>query len=435
MKEVPVVTAFLQHANQICLFRRSQRVGTYRGHYAGISGYLEGSPEGHVHVEIAEETGLAPHEYRLLRRARPLIVPDEGLDRRWVVHAFLCEVFDPGRIELDWEHVEHVWIDPPRMQDLPCVPGLWAAYEGVSRIPLERALVSFAASLIEDRRSGSRQLTLKTLDFMLDLCRTSNAACGDVLLEDLALACEALTEVRPSMAMIATTLAYIMQEARTSTAEDLETVRAGLNSLIERHLRDIRTALPRAASHLRALLPEGGRVLVHSYSSSLEEAFAVLREKGCHLVATESRPGLEGRFTAGRAAEAGLPVKLVTDAAAAQELGAADLVLMGVDAIESDGSVINKVGSALIALAARELGVKVYFLGETRKIAPPGARVVLEEQPPGLVWEDPPAPVAVSNITFDRTPPRCITGIVLETGVVEPDQIRAMAASGPGHMA
>ena len=41
MEERHVVTCFLEHGGEIPLLRRSQRVGTYKGRWAGVSGYIE----------------------------------------------------------------------------------------------------------------------------------------------------------------------------------------------------------------------------------------------------------------------------------------------------------------------------------------------------------------------------------------------------------
>ena len=134
-------------------------------------------------------------------------------------------------------------------------------------------------------------------------------------------------------------------------------------------------------------------------------------------------------MTAQGAADMGLKVTFIIDACAAHVLQRVDAVLMGADSIEQDGSVINKAGSSLIAMAAGARGVKVYFVGEIRKICLDRQYVDLEMYGPEEIWEDPPSGVEVQNLYFDRTPPKFITGIVLETGVVEPYQIRKIARS------
>ncbi|MBF0285166.1 MAG: NUDIX pyrophosphatase [Magnetococcales bacterium] len=121
------VTVFLTHQGRILLVRRSQRVGSYRGCWAGVSGYLEpdADPLDQARVELSEETGLSSDHIALLRRGEPLEVPDPELDVVWRVHPFLFSVADPARIRLDWENVEQQWIAPEAVAaSQPAVPRL-----------------------------------------------------------------------------------------------------------------------------------------------------------------------------------------------------------------------------------------------------------------------------------------------------------------------
>lgn len=136
MKETHVVTSFLLRrrddgGHEVLLLRRSQQVGTYQGCWAGISGYLEREPIEQAYTEMAEEAGLGREDVRLLAVGEPLAVPDEALDRLWVVHPFLLEVKAPEKIRLDWEHQECRWIEPQEMAQYPTVPGLKEALERV----------------------------------------------------------------------------------------------------------------------------------------------------------------------------------------------------------------------------------------------------------------------------------------------------------------
>ena len=428
-RQAHVVTVFLVHGGKVCLVRRSQRVGTYQGRWSGISGYLEGDPEEHFRTELREETALTPDDYTLLRRADTVAVEDEGEARIWFVHPFLCEVHDPAKISLDWENTEHRWLEPGEMGGLHTVPGLAAVFDRVSRQPLERETEAFVKALKDDRESGARQLALRALDFAGRTVRASNAAREAVLMDDLHFACHEAALVRPSMAIVATSLELLLNDVRAGAALNVEEARSRILSLVRRHAREMDSALEKAAGHLRGVLAPGSTLLVHSYSSSLVHAFPTLRELGCSLVVTESRPGLEGRTVAQIACEMGLPVKLVVDAAAGAELEGAGAVLLGADSIEEDGSVVNKAGSSLIAMAAHCLRGPVYVLGEIRKIAPGGRRATLEEYGPEEVWERPPEGVRVRNLSFDRTGPGFITGIILEQGVVRPGGIREVALS------
>ena len=126
-----VVTVFLRHGGKILLLRRSARVGTYRGKWAGVSGYLEGEPLAQAWAELREETGLGPGDLDSLREGPPLDVDDARARLAWRVHPFLAEVKDPARIRLDWEHVEMRWVSPGEMPSPETVPGLGEALRRV----------------------------------------------------------------------------------------------------------------------------------------------------------------------------------------------------------------------------------------------------------------------------------------------------------------
>jgi translation initiation factor 2B subunit (eIF-2B alpha/beta/delta family) len=229
--------------------------------------------------------------------------------------------------------------------------------------------------------------------------------------------------------MISTTLDLLQRDMKVFASLSIREALSEISSLIREHIREMDASLDMAVRHLERVIPRGSTILLHSYSSSLIHALPMLKDKKCSLIVTESRPGFEGRVTAGVAADMGLPVRVITDACAADELRKVDSVLMGVDTIELDGSVVNTAGSSLIAMAAHALNVKVYFMGEVRKISISGKPVDLEEYDPSEVWGDPPKGQGIRSLYFDRTSPGFITGIVLEKGIVEPDRIGEIARS------
>ena len=123
-----VVTAFLRHGGKILLVRRSRSVGTYRGRWSGISGYLEAAPLEQALTEIREETALAEDQVQLVAGGEPLQVADEDLGVRWTIYPFLFDVREPDAITLDWENLELRWVAPADFARYPTVPALEAAY-------------------------------------------------------------------------------------------------------------------------------------------------------------------------------------------------------------------------------------------------------------------------------------------------------------------
>jgi ADP-ribose pyrophosphatase YjhB (NUDIX family) len=111
-------------ADEILLTRRSQRVGTYRGRWAGVSGFVEAPPEEQAYTELWEETRLSRQQVRLLRRGEPLTFVDSDLQREWTVHPFLFLVPDPASIQMDWESVESRWVAPETLTHYDTVPML-----------------------------------------------------------------------------------------------------------------------------------------------------------------------------------------------------------------------------------------------------------------------------------------------------------------------
>jgi len=124
IKEKQVVTCFLESDGEILLLRRSEQVGTYQGRWAGVSGYIEKTPDKQALVEIAEETGLDGEDIKLVRKGKPLEIEDEELGVRWVVHPFLFHINDRNKVKIDWEHKETRWIDPGDIDDYQTVPML-----------------------------------------------------------------------------------------------------------------------------------------------------------------------------------------------------------------------------------------------------------------------------------------------------------------------
>jgi 8-oxo-dGTP pyrophosphatase MutT (NUDIX family) len=119
-----VVTCFLESEGQILILRRSEQVGSYRGRWAGVSGYIEQTDDEQALTEIDEETGLRKEDVRLIRKGEPLPVVDEKLGMRWVVHPYLFHITDRNKVRVDWEHKEARWVDPRDIDSYQTVPKL-----------------------------------------------------------------------------------------------------------------------------------------------------------------------------------------------------------------------------------------------------------------------------------------------------------------------
>jgi 8-oxo-dGTP pyrophosphatase MutT (NUDIX family) len=129
-----VVTCFMEHGKKIALLKRSELVGSYRGRWAGISGYIEegNTPYKQALEEIMEEVRVDKGYIELVKVGEPLEVIDEKLDSKWIVHPYRFRVIRSDKIEVDWEHTEIRWIDPGDMGEYETVPQLREAWEELS---------------------------------------------------------------------------------------------------------------------------------------------------------------------------------------------------------------------------------------------------------------------------------------------------------------
>ena len=104
--------------------RRSEQVGSYQGRWAGVSGYVESTPDEQALVEIEEEAGLNRKDIKLIKKGKPLSAADEKLGVRWIVHPYLFRIRDRDKVTIDWEHKEARWIKPGEMVNYHTVPML-----------------------------------------------------------------------------------------------------------------------------------------------------------------------------------------------------------------------------------------------------------------------------------------------------------------------
>jgi translation initiation factor eIF-2B subunit delta len=150
-------------------------------------------------------------------------------------------------------------------------------------------------------------------------------------------------------------------------------------------------------------------VLTHSASGSVVRALRRVRGKVSLVLCTTSLPGGEGRALARRLEIDGFDTEIVPDAAIARACEEATIALVGADAVTTDG-VINKMGTALVALGAREAGIGCYAVAATAKLVPAG------------VWRPDAAPA------YESTPLELFDAVITERGPKRPGALRRAAS-------
>jgi 8-oxo-dGTP pyrophosphatase MutT (NUDIX family) len=123
-----VVTCLLEHDGKILLLKRSNLVGTYRGLWGGVAGYIEEleDPYDTAVKEIQEEAGISLDALELIWKGDPIEFSDIYAGRRydWIVYPFLFRIRSKELLRLDWEHEEYRWVYPSEVKKFDMVPGL-----------------------------------------------------------------------------------------------------------------------------------------------------------------------------------------------------------------------------------------------------------------------------------------------------------------------
>ncbi|MHA2430608.1 MAG: ribose 1,5-bisphosphate isomerase, partial [Promethearchaeota archaeon] len=146
------------------------------------------------------------------------------------------------------------------------------------------------------------------------------------------------------------------------------------------------------------------------------------------VVATETQPRLQGRKTVNNLINAGIEVIHVVDSAmrwAVNNLDV-DLIIIGADSITSEGTIINKIGSRLLALVAHEEHVPFYVATPLLKYNPQTSFGLLEKiemRDPKEVWDDAPDNLRILNPAFETVSRRYIDGLISEAGIFAPSHI------------
>lgn len=166
-------------------------------------------------------------------------------------------------------------------------------------------------------------------------------------------------------------------------------------------------------------------IMTHCHSSIVNAIFLEAKRQGkdnFKVVATETQPRLQGRKTVRKLLDAGIEVIHVVDSAMRWVVNNydVDLIIIGADSITSEGTIINKIGSRLLALVAHEEHVPFYVASPLLKYNPQTSFGILEKiemRNPREVWEDAPEGLTILNPAFETVSRRYIDGLITEAGI------------------
>jgi methylthioribose-1-phosphate isomerase len=243
-----------------------------------------------------------------------------------------------------------------------------------------------------------------------------------------------LRDARPTAVALRLAVDEVLTAGRNAD-QPLEAVAVAAAAFMERQL-EMERAIGRYGA---AIIPAGATVLTHCHSGALAgagyggRALSIIRTaaeagKNIQVISQETRPYFQGaRLTAWELRELDIPVTLITDgmSGAMMESGRVDVCVVGSDRLAINGDLANKVGTYLVALAAREHDVPFYTATTRYNIDPTctsGKDIPIELRSAEEVLTIKGRPITVEGVkalypAFDITPASLLTGIVTEAGL------------------
>ena len=192
------------------------------------------------------------------------------------------------------------------------------------------------------------------------------------------------------------------------------------------------------------IIPKGATILTHCNAGALATvgwgtALGVVRsafekDKTIKVFADETRPRGQGaRLTTYELTRDGIDTTLITDGMGAYFMNKKmiDVVVVGADRIALNGDSANKIGTYMVAIAAKYHNIPFYIAAPKSTIDPTiktGDEIVIElrNKEEVTIVNDKPIctdKVNVINPSFDVTPNELITGIITEYGIFKPNEI------------
>ena len=290
-------------------------------------------------------------------------------------------------------------------------------------------IISATASDIRDMRvRGAGRIARAGATALADYAASYEGRSLEEFRNDLRKASEVILGSRPTAVSLWNGVHYTLRGI--SSAETFEAARDSVIANGKEFVTNSEQAVQRIARIGAKRIKDGDVLMTHCNSSVAIGVIleAVRQGKDIKVYATESRPWRQGILTVNDLSKGGVDTTLIIDSAVRSVMSRVDRVFVGADTITSSGSLINKIGTSQVAMAANEARAEVNVCSETYKFSPKtmfGDTVTIEERDisevvrPGEIPEN----VRVFNPVFDTTPAKYIDNIITEVGIMSPGAV------------
>ena len=275
---------------------------------------------------------------------------------------------------------------------------------------------------------GARNVAIAAIEAIETLAKETKAKNKKEFLKELSEAKDILFASRETEPLMRNAVRLITRKVERSVKEGARELAEIVSSASQKFLNDLEDSKKKIAEIGARRIKNDSVIFTHCHSSTVTYLLRRAKQEGksFEVICTETRPVFQGRLTAKEMLESRVKTTLIVDSAARFFMNQVDFVIVGADAITSQGNVINKIGTSMIALVAHESRTPFYVVSELLKFDPAtmyGDYEKIEERSPNEVWENLPKNLIIRNPAFDVTRRDFIHGIICEEGIISPHSI------------
>ena len=283
---------------------------------------------------------------------------------------------------------------------------------------ISKTILHMIHDLKTDKTSGASELieiALEILEAQLHTIKDPNIDIKEVIFE----ISKELFNIRPSMAPIINTIGYFIHDLEFFSKQ---TLLEKLKTFPAERIRIDNALTSSFHSFLDRFEGKKLNIMLISYSTTIIKHLKENIKNDFTFYVLESRPLLEGRRTA-EILSSNFETHLIADSAMGKFIKKVDIVLLGIDSVLRDGSIVNKIGSYPLACIAAANNKDVYAVGDSYKYnlkSHYNQKVIVEQKPIYEVYSKKIKKelFKVHNFYFDITPSNYFKEIISDLGIL-----------------
>ncbi|TFF98090.1 MAG: hypothetical protein EU541_07315 [Promethearchaeota archaeon] len=274
--------------------------------------------------------------------------------------------------------------------------------------------------LRQDNSSGARELIEKAIEIIEIYLEGFSKNNIDISIGLIKIASQIINS-RPSMAPLINTIGFLMRGKDRITKGIILKRLKELSNYRTKQMTSLQTHF---GSLLNRIYKPELKIMLISHSSTINTLFSKHTDKNIIFYVLESRPLLEGQKTAEYYSN-NFQTNLIVDSAMGKFIEEIDMVLVGIDSILRDGSIINKIGTYPLSVLAFENNKKVFAIGDSFKYnlrSHFSQEIKIQKKPSNEIYKKSGQKnkLTIKNYYFDITPSKYITRIISDLGIHSP---------------